>query len=66
MFHGTITAAGKGLAVFWEKEWGNMNSYKYDSIILNNVEMLCQVNELQGRHLIWIQDNASRHRSKEN
>jgi len=35
MFHGTIVYGGKGPAVFWEKEWGSMDSYKYDIVILN-------------------------------
>ena len=30
MFHGTIVGGRKGPAQFWEKEWGTMNSAKYD------------------------------------
>jgi hypothetical protein len=63
MFHGTIVMGGKGPATFWEKEWGSMDSYKYDAIILNNVESFLDANPDQG--FIWMQDNASCHRSKE-
>jgi DDE superfamily endonuclease len=62
MFHGTIIMGGKGPATFWEKDWGSMNSEKYDAIILNNIEIFLQVNLNQG--FIWMQDNASCHRSK--
>ena len=30
MFHGSIVRGRKGPAVFWEKEWGTMNSSKYN------------------------------------
>lgn len=41
-----------------------MNSTKYDAQILNNIEMYIQSEALQGRSLIWMQDNASCYRSK--
>ena len=63
MFHGTIVFGGKGPATFWEKEWGSMDSYKYDAIILTNIEAFLHANPNHG--FIWIQDNASSHRSKE-
>jgi hypothetical protein len=44
MFHGTIILGGKGLASFWEKEWGSIDSYKYDAVILNNVEAFLHAN----------------------
>jgi hypothetical protein len=44
MFHGIIVMGGKGLAVFWEKEWGTMDSYKYDAVILNNIQAFLNVN----------------------
>jgi hypothetical protein len=44
MFYGTIVTGGKGPATFWEKEWGSMDSYKYDAIILNNVEAFLYAN----------------------
>lgn len=40
-----------------------MYSYKYDTVVLNNIESLLQVN--QGLRFIEVQDNASCHRSKE-
>lgn len=63
MFHGTIVFGGKGPATFWEKQWKSMDSYKYDAIILNKVEAFLQANPNHG--FIWMQDNASCHRSKE-
>jgi hypothetical protein len=62
MFHGTIVAGKKGPATFWEKEWGTMNSEKYDAVILNNIQAFLQQNE--GRGYIWMQDGASSYRSK--
>jgi hypothetical protein len=63
MFHGMIIFGGKGPAVFWEKEWGSMGSYKYDAVILNNAEYFLAANPNHG--FVWMQDNASCHRSKE-
>lgn len=64
MFHGTIAMGKKGPAVFWEKEWGSMNSEKYDAIILNNIETFMALERQRYHDLIWMQDNASCHRSK--
>jgi hypothetical protein len=63
MFHGTIVLGGKGPATFWEKEWGSMDSFKYDAVILNNVESFLDAN--RDKDFVWMQDNASCHRSKE-
>ena len=63
MFHSTIVFGGKGPAVFWEKDWGSMDSYKYDAVILNNVESFLATNPNHG--FIWMQDNPSCHQSKE-
>jgi len=38
MFHGTIVQGRKGPAVFWEKEWGSVNSERYDEYILSNIQ----------------------------
>jgi hypothetical protein len=35
MFHGTICISGKGPGTFWEKEWGSMDSTKYNEVILS-------------------------------
>jgi transposase len=67
MFHGSIVAGKKGPAVFWEKAWGSMDSAKYDAVILNNIEAFLDANgpfERTRRGYIWMQDNASCHRSK--
>jgi hypothetical protein len=44
MFHGIIVMGGKVPATFWEKEWGSMDLYKYDAVILNNVESFFDAN----------------------
>jgi hypothetical protein len=63
MFHGTIVFGGKGPAVFWEKHWGNMDSRKYNAVVLENVDRSLRVNPTY--RFIWMQDNASCHRLKE-
>jgi hypothetical protein len=40
-----------------------MNSFKYDAIILNNIDQFLQVNP--GMGFTWMQDNAPSHRSAE-
>jgi len=40
-----------------------MDSFKYDAVILNNVESFLHANP--GQDVIWMQDNASCHGSKE-
>jgi len=60
MFHGTIVNGQKGLACFWEKEWGNINSVLYDEHILSRVEVFSR----QHPTFIWTQDNAPSHRSR--
>jgi len=44
MFYSTIVMGGKGLATFWEKEWGSIDSYKYNTVILNNIESFLDTN----------------------
>jgi hypothetical protein len=64
MFYRTIVAGVKGLACFWEKEWGSMNSEKYDAVILNNIQAFIQGHQTPlGGEYIWMQDGASSHRS---
>ena len=62
MFYGIIVNGRKGPAVFWEKEWGSINSTRYDAIILANIQAFL---EEHPKGYIWIQDNASSHRLKE-
>ena len=38
--HARFKAQGKGPAIFWEKDWVSMDSEKYESIILKNIEGL--------------------------
>jgi hypothetical protein len=63
MFHGTIVFGGKGPTVFWENEWGSMDSEKYDVDIVNDIESFLQVDPDHG--FTWMQDNASCHPSKQ-
>lgn len=42
-----------------------MNSAKYDTYILNNVDMFIQIERRRGNYLIWQQDNAKIHVSQE-
>ena len=60
MFHGSIVNRRKGPAVFWEKEWGNINSTKYDEHVLVGIAEF-----MQGTQYIFMQDNAPSHRSLE-
>jgi hypothetical protein len=63
MFHGTIVDGKKGPCCFWEKRWGNMNSFNYDRIILSSIQEWIRTHP--GRDWVWMQDNASCHRSAE-
>jgi len=60
MFHGTIYQGRKGPAIFWEKEWGKINSDNYDQRILSRIQALLR----EHPELTFIQDNAPAHRSK--
>jgi hypothetical protein len=37
MFHKVICGGKKGPATFWEKEWGSMDSKKYNEVILSQI-----------------------------
>ena len=37
MFHGTIYQGKKGLAVFWGREWGSINSELYGQYVLPGI-----------------------------
>jgi hypothetical protein len=60
MFHGSIVGGRKGPGIFWEKEWGNINSASYDLHILSRIQIFMEENP----GLIFMQDNAPAHRSK--
>lgn len=60
MFHKTIVMGGKGPATFWEKEWGSIDSFKYDTVILNNIKTFLATNP--DKNFIWMQDNAPAYR----
>ena len=38
MFFGSIVGGKKGPAIFWKKEWGKINSEKYDRYILSKIQ----------------------------
>jgi hypothetical protein len=63
MFHGTIVDGKKGPAVFWEKEWGSVNSERYDEYILSNIQAFLADHPLEG--YLWMHDGAGPHRSLE-
>jgi hypothetical protein len=42
MFHGVVYQGWKGPVVFWEKEWGTMNSAKYNNFILPEIQQLIE------------------------
>ena len=60
MFHGLIVSGKKGPTRFWEKDWGTINSDKYDLYILSQIQAFMDENP----GLTFIQDNAPSHRSK--
>lgn len=60
MFWGCISGLyGKGLGVFWEKQWGTITSDSY----LQRIAPLVQQYALH-RGLVYMQDNASGHSAK--
>jgi hypothetical protein len=61
MFWGTIVRGTKGPCVFFEKEWGNINSEVYNTHVLSLVEEYCT----QNPGCIFMQDNAPSHTSIE-
>jgi transposase len=61
MFWGTLAQGTKGPCVFFEKEWGNVNSEVYNTHVLSLVEEYCT----QNPGSIFMQDNAPAHRSIE-
>ena len=65
MFNGTIYDGKKGPAVFWEKEWGYMDSRKYNLVVLARIQAWLEEERAQGKRYIWQQDGASCHRSFE-
>jgi hypothetical protein len=60
MFHGCIADGKKGPSLFWEKEWGNMNSSTYHICVLRPLVEFMHENP----QYIFMQDNAPSHRSK--
>lgn len=64
MFHGMILDGRKSLGTFWEREYGNMDSAKYDAYVLSRVEGLFREEETQGRYPWFQHDNAPCHRSR--
>ena len=67
MFHGTICGGKKGPGTFWEKEWGSMDSRKYNTVILSQIQRWFEAERARGIRLVWQHDGASSscHRSFE-
>ena len=65
MFHGVICGGKKQFGTFWEKEWGSMDSRKYNDIILSQVQAWFDRERERGIRLAWQHDGASCHRSFE-
>jgi hypothetical protein len=63
MFWGSIVDGKKGPSLFWEREWGSINSTRYDKRILSVMERFFRNHPL-ARYRFW-QDNAPSHRSYE-
>lgn len=61
MFWGCFNASQKGPSVFWEKEWGSITSESYCQHIVPVIEGWIRLNEREGRHLTFMQDNARAH-----
>jgi hypothetical protein len=62
MFYAVIVDGKKGPALFWEKDWGTMNSVKYDREILTRIQAFRAIPGHE--RYIWMQDNAPSHRSE--
>jgi hypothetical protein len=60
MFHRFICRGRKGIGIFWDREWGNINSDTYDLHILSQLQAYIEENP----GLIFMQDNAPSHRSE--
>jgi hypothetical protein len=60
MFHSSIVEGKKGPGIFWEKEWGNINSTSYNIHILSKIQTYMEAHP----GFIFMQDNAPAHRSK--
>ena len=65
MFHGTIYRGKKGPATFWEKDWGSIDSRKYNLVILDKKQTWFEREREEGRQPVWQHDNAPCHRSFE-
>jgi transposase len=64
IFWGSIVDGKKGPSLFWEKEWGSINSTRYNERILSLIEQFILRDHIFDGYIFW-QDNASSHRSYE-
>ena len=48
MFHRVIYIGKKGPATFLEKEWGSIDSRKYNEVILSQVQAWFEIERVQG------------------
>ena len=48
MFHAGIVDGKKGPAVFWDAEWGTINSERYDEHVLEGIQRFFQEHVFDG------------------
>ncbi len=65
MFWGSFAGYEKGPGIFWEKDWGTINSDSYQAHTVPVIDGWLRLQEGQGKKLVLMQDGASAHRSKE-
>jgi transposase len=61
MFWGSFSGYGKGIGIFWEKDWGHINSVSYCEHVVPLIHGWIQHSAHQGQHLILMQDGAPAH-----
>jgi len=63
MFWGSFYGNEKGPCLFWEKEWGSIDSDSYTARIVPLIHGMVTMSRDLGTHLIVMQDGAPSHRN---
>lgn len=63
MFWGSFYGDQKGPCLFWEKEWGTINSERYTDRIVPLIDGMVTLARRSDQHIIVIQDGAPSHRN---
>lgn len=63
MFWGSFYGTEKGPCLFWEKEWGSIDSDSYTARIVPLIHGMVTLCRDSGTHLIVMQDGAPSHRN---